>query len=136
MSRPPSLSTAGKANVAGLVVGAAGIAILFASIDFPVPVPVGTILLLLVAALVGLGRWRWTPIVGVLMPLSIFIGGFVSPGLFDRLTQPGEAGAFVGTWVQMPALLVAIVAGLVATWESYRAPTREERGAASGAPPA
>jgi len=135
MSRRPSLSTAGKANVAGLVVGAAGIAILFVSIDFPVPVPVGTILLLLVAALVGLGRWRWTPIVGVLMPLSIFIGaifigGFIAPGLFDRLTQPSEVGAFVGTWVQMPALLVAIIAGLVATKESYRpVSTREERGA-------
>lgn len=130
MSRKPSLSTAGKANVAGMVVGAAGIAILFVSIDFPVPVPVGTILLLLVAGLVGLGRWRWTPIVGVLMPLSIFVGGFIAPGLYDRLTQSSEVGAFVGTWVQTPALLVAIVAGLVATRESYRSvSTREERGA-------
>lgn len=120
MSQKP-LTMAAKLNVAGNVVAAGGIAILFASIDFPVPVPVGTILLLIVAALVGLGRWRWTPIAGFLMPLSIFIGGFIAPGLFDRMSDPSAVGAFVGSWVQMLGQIVAIVAGIVATMQNYRA---------------
>lgn len=115
-----SLSEADKLHLAGLVVAAAGIAILFAVIDFPVPVPVGTILLLAVAGLVVLGRWRWTASVGVLLSLSILVGGFIAPGLFDRLTDPVEVGAFVGTWMQILGLITAIVAGTVATAQNYR----------------
>jgi hypothetical protein len=120
MSKQTSPSNARTLHAAGLVVAAAGILILFAVIDFPVPVPIGTILLLVAAGLVVLGRWRWTAMVGVLGALSIFVGAFIAPGLFDRLTHPAELGAFVGTWTQMLGLITAIVAGIVDTAQSYR----------------
>jgi uncharacterized membrane protein len=121
MNKRMPLADAGKLNVVGLVTAAAGILILFAVLDFPVPVPVGTILLLITAGLVVFGRWRWTPAVGAVLALFfIFVGGFIAPGLFDRLIDPAELGAFVGTWVQMLGLLTAIPAGIAATVQSYR----------------
>jgi hypothetical protein len=120
MNKRTPLSGAGKLTVVGLVAAAAGILILFAVIDFPVPVPVGTILLLIAACLVAFARWRWTPGVGAVVALFIFVGGFIAPGLFDRVTDPAEVGAFVGTWIQMAGLITAIPAGILATVQSYR----------------
>ena len=46
-------------TVAGLVVGAAGIAILWASgVEFPVAIPPGLVILLAGAVFVGLAPWR------------------------------------------------------------------------------
>lgn len=120
MNQATPLSAARKLNLLGLLAAAAGVAILFATIDFPVPVPVGTILLLLAAGLVAFGGWRWTVIPAVAVPLFIFVGGFTAGGLIDRLIDPGQLGAFVGTWVQMLGLITAIAAGIVAVAQMYR----------------
>jgi hypothetical protein len=121
ISRPRTLSAAGKLNVAGLVAAAAGIVIQIASgADYPT-VPPGLILLLAATGLVALGaRWRWTTIVGVVVPTFLLVGGAIAPQARDQLGDPGQVGVFVGTAVQLLAMAVALVAGLAAAGQRYR----------------
>jgi hypothetical protein len=115
------LSAAGKLTVAGLVVAAAGIVIQIASgAEYPT-VPPGLIILLVAAGLVALGaRWRWTIIVGVIVSLFLLVGGALAPQSRDQLGDPGQVGVFIGTVIQLLALVVALVAGVAATRQSYR----------------
>src|SRR5690242_18819561 len=102
MNKPMLQSLAGKLAVSGLILAAIGISTLFLTNSVAVPaIPVGPIVLLLAAGLVALGPWRWAPVVGVVLALAILVGAFVAPGLFDRLSNPGQAGGFVGTWLQL-----------------------------------
>jgi hypothetical protein len=121
IDRPRTWSAAGKLNVAGLVAAAAGIAIQIASgADYPT-VPPGLILVLAAAGLVALGaRWRWTTIVGVVVPAFLLVGAAITPQAREQLGDPSQVGVFVGTAVQLLAMAVALVAGLAATWRSYR----------------
>jgi hypothetical protein len=115
------LSLSSKLTVVGLLVAAAGISTLFLTTSVAVPaIPIGPILLLALAALIGLGRWRWTPIAGVVMSIALVVGAMIAPGLFDRLSDPAQVGAFVGTWIQMLGVFTAIVAGTLATIQNYR----------------
>lgn len=108
-----ALSKPGKVNLAALIAAAVGILILFASIpdEFP-KVPPGPIILLVAAGLVAFAPGRRTPLIGVIVPLFIFVGGLVSgtPGL---LLHPDNVGAFVGVVTQMIALVIAITAGTI-----------------------
>jgi hypothetical protein len=121
MSRSRSLSAAGKLTVAGLVVAAAGIVIQIASgAEYPT-VPPGLIILLVAAGLVAPGaRWRWTPLVGVVVALFLLVGGALAPQAREQLGDPGAVGVFVGTVIQLLALVVALIAGVAATRQSYR----------------
>jgi hypothetical protein len=121
ISRPRTVSAAGKLNVTGLVAAAAGIVIQIASgADYPT-VPPGLIILLAAAGLVALGaRWRWTTIVGVVVPTFLLVGGAIAQQARDQLGDPGQVGVFVGTVVQLLAMAVALVAGLAAAWQRYR----------------
>jgi hypothetical protein len=120
MSRSRSLSAAGKLTVAGLVAAAAGIVIQIASgAEYPT-VPPGLIILLVAAGLVALGaRWRWTPLVGVVVALFLLVGGALAPQAREQLGDPGAVGVFVGTAIQLLALVVALIAGVAAS-QSYR----------------
>ena len=127
----PTLSAAGKLNVAGMVTAAAGIIIQIASgSDLYPTIPPGPIILLAGAALVALGPWRWTPIVGVVVPLFLLVGAVlaaVNSGEFvDQLTDPGQAGVGIvaGDVIQMLGVITALVAGIVALRQS--SPTRTE----------
>jgi hypothetical protein len=121
MNNRNPLSLSSKLTVLGLLVAAAGISTLFLTTSVAVPaIPIGPILLLALAALIGLGRWRWTPIAGVVMSIALLVGALIAPGLFDRLTNPAQVGAFVGTWVQMLGVFTTIVAGTIATIQNYR----------------
>jgi hypothetical protein len=121
INRPRTWSAAGKLNVAGLVAAAAGIVIQIASgADYPT-VPPGLIILLAAAGLVALGaRWRWTTVVGVVVPAFLLVGAVVASQARDQLGDPGQVGVFVGTVVQLLAMAVALVAGVAAAWRSYR----------------
>jgi hypothetical protein len=120
-SRSRSLSAAGKLTVAGLVAAAAGIVIQIASgAEYPT-IPPGLIILLVAAGLVALGaRWRWTPLVGVVVALFLLVGGALAPQARDQLGDPGAVGVFLGTVIQLLALVVALIAGVAATRQSYR----------------
>jgi hypothetical protein len=121
MNNLTKLSLAAKLTILGLVLGAAGISTLFLtnSVSAP-PIPIGPILLLAAAALIALGPWRWTPIPGVAISLAILVGAFIAYGLFDRLSHLDQAGAFTGTWIQMVGLIIALIAGVIATIQNYQ----------------
>ncbi len=126
MNQRNSLSLYGKVTVAALLVAAVGIVIQYVSgVDFPT-VPPGLIILLVAAGLVAFGPWRWAPVVGMVVGLFLIVGFFAS-GQIGPLLDPGWFGRFVGVWVLFLSVVVAFVAGTVATIQNFRV-RREEVG--------
>lgn len=82
MNAQRTVSGPWAATVAGLVVGAVGIAILWASgrIDFPFYPPPGILILLAGALFVGLGPWPWTPAVGAFLGLFVTVRSWPAAG--------------------------------------------------------
>lgn len=113
------------ATLVGLVVGALGISILWASgVEFPIYPPPGIIILLAGALFVGLASWWWTPGVGAFMGLFVTVGFLISPnGIPNFLGQHGT-GAQIGTWIQMIGVLTALTAGVIATRANHRKPAQ------------
>ncbi|HYY45366.1 MAG TPA: hypothetical protein VE975_09310 [Actinomycetota bacterium] len=113
------LSTARMLNVAALVVGAAGILMQYFSGvgGFPT-IPPGPIILVVAAAVVALGPWRWTPVVGIIAPLFVLVGGAIATtanwGVGAPLSAPAEVIGFSGALVQFLGVITALVAGIVA----------------------
>jgi uncharacterized membrane protein len=124
-SRPRNSAPAASLAVAGLVVAAAGIAIqIAAGAEYPT-IPPGLIILLAAAGLVALAaRWRWTTIIGVIVSLFLLVGGALAPQAREQLSDPSQVGVFIGTVIQLLALVVALVAGVAATRQLYRTQTR------------
>jgi hypothetical protein len=115
-------------TVLGLVVGAIGIAILWASgVEFPIYPPPGIVILLAGAVFVGLAPWRWTPGVGAFLGLFVLVGFLISPTGLSNLS--GEAGTSVaiGQGIQVVGVLTALIAGVVATRANYRRQVRRSR---------
>jgi len=108
------------ATVAGLVAGAVGIAILWASgVEFPIYPPPGTIILLAGAIFVGLASWPWAPAVGAVLGLFMTVGFVASGGPPNLFGQDGT-GVAIGTWIQMAGVLTALATGVIATRANYR----------------
>ena len=121
-------------TVAGLVVGAAGIAVLWASgVEFPVAIPPGLVILLVDALFVELAPWRWATGVGAFLGLFVTCGFLLSGGIPNLLGADGSTffgtpnpigrdslGTIIGTWIQMIGVLTALIAGMIATRNSYR----------------
>jgi hypothetical protein len=103
-------------NIAALLVAGTGVLILFISAPdlFP-PVPVGTIILVAAAAVVSFVPGRWTAVLGTVVPTFILIGAVASGQSLDILQGSENAGALAGTLIQLPALVIAIVAGARST---------------------
>jgi hypothetical protein len=116
------------ATVAGLVVGAVGIAILWASgVEFPFYPPPGMVILLAGALFVGLAPWPWAPGVGAFLGLFVTVGFLVSPT--GRTNLAGQAGASVavGQGIQVIGVLTALIAGVIATRANYGRSPRARR---------
>jgi hypothetical protein len=117
-----------KLTVAGLVTVAVSLWMQWLSGDPAYPrFPPGPVLFIGVAAIVVFGaRWWWTPLIGALISLLTTSGWFVRlPAEMLRLTHPGEvgkfaAGIFIGTLLQILALLVTDIAGLAAAVQNFR----------------
>jgi hypothetical protein len=108
-------------TIAGLVVGAAGIAILWAAgVKFPVAVPPGLLILLAGAVFVAVARWWWAPAVGAALGLFVAVGFAISPTGFDNLLGRHGASVATGQAVQLVGVLGAVVAGVLATRSGYR----------------
>jgi hypothetical protein len=121
-------------TVVGLVAGGVGIAILWASgVEFPVAIPPGLVILLVGALFVGLAPWRWATGVGAFLGLFVTLGFLVSGGIPNLVSGDGSTffgtpnpigrdtlGTIIGTWIQLIGVLTALIAGMIATRNSYR----------------
>ena len=110
-------------TMVGLVVGAFGIAILWASgVEFPFYPPPGIVILIAGTVFVALARRPWAPAVGAFLGLFVTVGFLISPTGLSNLT--GEAGTSVaiGQGIQLVGVLTALIAGVVATRANYRRP--------------
>lgn len=107
-------------TIAGLIVGAIGIALLWAGgIAFPFYPPPGILILTAGTVFVGLARLRWAPAVGAALGLFILVGFFLSTGM-DNLTGVHGATVSFGSAIQLLGVATAFVAGTLATGRSYR----------------
>jgi hypothetical protein len=117
--------TARGLTVWGLAAGAIGIAMLWASgVAFPFYPPPGLLILAAGAVFVALGRWPWAPGVGVFLGLFIIVGfvasSVVSGEGIGNLTGDAGVGGTLGTVIQLVGVVVAMVAGAIATQRSYQ----------------
>ena len=108
-------------TIAGLVVGAAGISILWAAgQEFPIYPPPGIVLLLAGALFIALTSWRWTPAVGAVLGAFVTVGTLISPDGLPNLTGESGAAIAVGQAIQAIGVVTALVAGVIATRANYR----------------
>ena len=120
MNGQSRLSGPRAATVVGLVAGAVGIAVLWASgVEFPIYPPPGIPILLAGAIFVGLATWPWAPGVGAFLGLFVTVGFVVSGGPPNLVGRDGTIVA-IGTWIQMTGVLTALIAGVIATRTDYR----------------
>jgi hypothetical protein len=131
MNAQRSLSEAPAATVVGLVVGALGITILWASgVEFPLAIPPGLVILLAGVLFVGLASWPWAPGVGAFLGLFVFVGFLISPdGIPHILGEHGTAKQ-IGQAIQVIGVVTALIAGVIATRANYgsqRKPGHETR---------
>lgn len=73
--------------------------------------------LLVASALVATG-WRWTPLLGGLLASAIIAG---NPYLLINLSDPSAVGFFAATVLEMVSGITALLAGIAATIQNYRA---------------
>jgi hypothetical protein len=126
MNAKRSLSGSWAVTVLGLVVGALGIAILWASgVEFPIYPPPGIVILLAGAVLVGLAPWRWAPGVGAFLGLFVLVGFLISPTGRSNLLGEAGAGVAIGQAIQVLGVLTALIAGVIATRANYHNPARD-----------
>jgi hypothetical protein len=111
-------STPYRITLAGLLIGAIGILILWVSgADMPA-VPPGIILLVLAAALLMFGPWKWTPIVAIVIGLSEAGGTFGASS--NLLVDTDPFSWFAGTWVRVIGIVLILVGGVLATRLAFR----------------
>jgi hypothetical protein len=133
-----SVSGPRAVTVGGLVVGALGIAILWAAgVAFPIYPPPGIVILLAGAVFVGLAPWRWAPGVGAFLGLFVSLGFLISGSIPNLVGGDGRTffgtpnpvdrdtlSTVIGTWIQLIGVLTALLAGVIATRNHYRTPTQ------------
>lgn len=121
MSPRNGLSPASKLTALALLVAAIGFVItMIAGVTDTPTIPPGLVAILAAAGLVAFVPGRWVPIAGPAAALFNLVA-FVLVGAADRLVEPGAASAFVGTWLMVVGLIVAGVAGTIATVQNLRA---------------
>jgi hypothetical protein len=128
MAMKTKLPLFSRLTVGGLVAVAIALWTQWLSGDPAYPTfPPGPVLFIAVAAIIVVGaRWWWTPLIGALIALLVTSGSFVRlPSEILRLTHPGSvgkfaAGIFIGKLLQIVALVVTDIVGLVATVQNYR----------------
>ena len=74
----------------------------------------GPLIYLVFAAVVGTFRWRYVPLLAVLMSALFLVGGFADSDFTRRLTMPTETAGFVGAWLQTIGFVAAIGFGIAA----------------------
>jgi hypothetical protein len=105
-------SSAVTLNATGLVLTAAGMLVQIAAGSTLYPSVTGPIVLLAAAAFVAFGPDRWTPYVGLLVPLVLGVGAIIAAvmtGAFiNQLADIGRAGIFAGSLMHVIGLIAAL----------------------------
>ena len=116
MKRVRQLSNATKLNIAGLVLTAAGMLLQIAAGSKLYPSVAGPIALLAAAVVVAFWSSRWTPYVGLLVPLVLGLGAIIAAVMtgdfIDQLTNTGEAGILLGSLMHVIGLIAAVAGGV------------------------
>jgi hypothetical protein len=106
---------AAKLSASGLLLTAAGMLLQIVAGSTLYPSLAGPIVLLAAAALVAFKPSRWTPFVGLLVPLVLGIGAIVaaviSGAFIGQLTDTGNAGVLLGSLTHVVGLVAAVVGG-------------------------
>lgn len=107
-----SLPTAGKVNVAALLVFAVTIPLQIAGgVDYPT-IPTGLVITIAVLAVITLGaRWWWTALFGVIWPAFLTVGAIGADTTADALGA--DTYLVLVTVLQLLALAVALVSGAI-----------------------
>jgi hypothetical protein len=123
------LSTAAKVNAAGLVLTAAGMLVQIAAGSTLYPSVTGPIVLIVSAIFVAFGPGRWTPWVGLVIPLVLGLGAIVAAVMtgdfVDQLTDVGRPGLVLGSLLHVIGLIAAIAGGVVMVLGRRGSPTGE-----------
>lgn len=110
------LSNAARLNAVGLILTATGMLLQMAAGSSLYPSLAGPIVLLGASVIVLFGPGRWTPYVGLLVPLVLGVGLTIAAlmtGEFARqLTDLEAGGVFVGSLLHVIGLAAAVVGGL------------------------
>ena len=102
-----------KLSALALLVAAGGIVVqILGGADYPV-VPPGIILLVVASGIVWFAPWRWAPVAAVLAGVFLIVGLFAA-GQASRLVEVDTVLDTTGLWIQMVAVVVAIVTGVQA----------------------
>ncbi len=129
MNANVSPSRSRTTTMVGLVVGPIGIAILWAAgVEFPFYPPPGIIVLAVGTVFVALGRWSWAPAVGAFLGLFVTVGFLISPDGLSNLVGDAGTSVAIGQGIQVIGVVIALIAGVVATRANYRQPPQRARG--------
>jgi hypothetical protein len=111
------LSTATKVNAAGLVLTSAGMLVQIAAGSTLYPSITGPVVLIVAAIFVTFGPGRWTPWVGLVVPVVLGLGAIVAAvmtgGFIAQLTDVGKLGLFAGSLMHVVGLIAAVAGGTV-----------------------
>jgi len=103
-------------SVAGLVVTAAGMLVQIGAGSELYPSLAGPIVLIVTALIVGFGPWRWTPYLGLLVPLALGVGAIVAAAMTGeftaQLTDIGNAPIVVGSLMHVIGLIAAVAGAI------------------------
>ena len=116
MNRVTQLSNAAKLNVAGLVVTAGGMLLQIAAGSALYPSFAGPIVLLVTAVAVAFWHGRWMAYVALLVPLVLGLGAIIaavmSGEFIEQLTEIGNVGILIGSWMHVIGLIAAVAGGV------------------------
>jgi hypothetical protein len=87
----------------------------------------GPLLYLGVAALVVAVRWRFMPLLAVVMGLLFLVGGFADASFVGRLHLPAQPLLFWAGWLQMAGFAAAVVFGVAAVRRDRPVPSGAAR---------
>jgi hypothetical protein len=116
INRVRHLPKAAKLNASGLVLTAAGMLVQIGAGSELYPSLAGPIVLLATAVLVAVRSDRWTPFVGLLVPLVLGLGAIVaavmSGEFIEQLTDIANAGIVLGSLMHVLGLIAAVAGGI------------------------
>jgi hypothetical protein len=100
----------------GLLLAAAGMLLQIAAGSELYPTLTGPIVLLAAAVFVALGPGRWTPIVGLIVPLVFGVGAITAAAMtgtfVDQLTTIGNPALVLGSLMHVIGLTAAVAGGV------------------------